>query len=544
MSTVWNTMARIRCVLLALIFLLSVFTISGFVAVEKHNEPVVRTLQAWYTVEINVTVVDDVGRNISGATIHIRGNTSTWQTNDSGHWEIGGLADDVADYTLYAEKLNYLNGPDVVLPVTGNQSYNVILTIVGGTILGTVTSQSGLIAEANVSISALGYSTNVSPADGTYTLSGIPGGTHSVTASAPGYSPLTKDASITAGGAAQVNFLLIPLNGSIAGFVFHAESLAPLNNSVVSVNLTDKTIAVPTGEDGSYAITDLPEGTYAVVASKEGFFSVSMGGILVTKGNRTENVNFTLTERPTMLYGTVKSGALLLRLVNISIVGTSLFNISDASGNYRIENITAGKYNLTAARDGYVTAAIADVVIPVGGVVEIDIDLVALPGAVLIGTVVDRANPDKTLYNVAVTIFIGDTQQRTELTDPFGKFGFTELAEGIYTLQFEVTGYRPLEVRNVVVKENETTNVTFKMEPLRNGFEGFIFGFDLAHSMMILALFITIVILAVAVYLRYRTFQTPETAPAVYDQEEEPAEHKEDIAAGEPRKEQKEEDEP
>jgi hypothetical protein len=60
--------------------------------------------------------------------------------------------------------------------------------------------------------------------------------------------------------------------------------------------------------------------------------------------------------------------------------------------------------------------------------------------------------------------------------------------------------------------------------------------------MMILALFITIVILAVAVYLRYRTFQTPETAPAIYDQEEEPAEKKEDIAAGEPKKEQEEDE--
>jgi len=538
-------MVRIRCVLLALVFLSSVTTMSGFVALNNHHEPLARTLQASYTIDINVTVVDNFGRNISGATIHIRGNSSTWLTNDSGSWEIRGLADDVTDYRLYADKPNYLTDADVVLPVTGNQSYNVTLRIIGGTILGTVTSQSGFIAGANVSIfdPILDFSTNVSPVDGTYALSGIPAGTHSVTASAPGYSPLPKTVSITAGGAAQLNFVLIPLNGTVSGFVFHATSLAPLGNATVSVNLTDRTTAVQTGEDGSYLIPDLPEGTYVVVASKEGYHSVSMGDIVVTKDNRTENVNFTLAERPTLLYGTVKSGALLLRLVNISVVGTGLFNISDTSGNYRIENITAGKYNVSAARDGYVTTVIADVVIPVGGAVDLDIDLVALPGAVLIGTVLDRYNPDKALYNVVVTIFISDTQQRTELTDPLGHFGFTELAAGNYTLQFEVAGYGPLEVRNVAVKENETTNVTFKMEPLRKGFEGFIFGFDLAHSMMILALFITIVILAVAVYLRYRTFQTPETAPAVYDQEEEPAEEKEDIAVGEPRKEQEEKDE-
>jgi hypothetical protein len=58
------------------------------------------------------------------------------------------------------------------------------------------------------------------------------------------------------------------------------------------------------------------------------------------------------------------------------------------------------------------------------------------------------------------------------------------------------------------------------MEPTKEGFGGFIFGFDLAHSMMILALFLTIVILALAVILRIRTLEAPDKAPAVYDQEE------------------------
>lgn len=533
-------MARIRCALLALILLLSAITVSGFTAVFEQPEQVARTLEAWYTIDINVTVVDDFGRNISGATIHILGNATTWQTNESGYWEIRGLADNVTEYSLYAYKAGYLSDADLVLPVVGNQSYNVTLRIIGGTILGTVISQTGFIAGANVTIfdPVMDFLANVSSFDGTYSLSGIPAGTHSVTASAPGYSPLSKTATIAAGGAAQLNFILIPLPGTISGYVFKAD-LTPLSNATVSVNLTDRTTAVQTVVDGSYLIPDLPEGTYVVVASMEGYRSVSIGGVVVTKDNRTENINFTLEEKPTALYGTVKSGAVLLRLVNISLVGTGLFNVSDTGGNYRIEGMAAGTYNVSAARDGYVPSMINEVVIPVGGTVRLDIDLVALPGAVLIGTVVDKHSPDKALYNVVVTIFISDTQQRTELTDPLGHFGFTELAAGNYTLQFEVPGYRPLEVRNVAVKENETTNMTFKMEPLREGFEGFIFGFDLAHSMMILALFMTIVILAVAVYLRYRSFETPETAPAVYDQEEETAEKKDEDTLDEPGQEPK-----
>ena len=534
-------MVRIRCVLLALVFLSSAIAVSGFFSPYENETPRVRILQASYTININVTVVDNFGRNISGATIHIRDNTTSWgPTNDSGYWEIRGLADDVTEYRLYAEKVDYLTDADLVVPVAGNQTYNVTLRIIGGTILGTVISQTGFITGANVTIfdPYLNLTADVSSTDGTYTLSGVPGGTHSVIASAVGYSPMSKTVSITPGEAAQLNFILIPLPGTISGFVFDAASLNPLINATVSVNLTDRTTAVQTGIDGSYLIPDLPEGTYVVVASKEGYYPVPQSGVVVTKDNSTENINFTLVEKPTAIYGTVKSGALLLRLVNISVVGTAWFNVSDTSGSYRIENVTAGTYNVSAARDGYVTILIENVEIPVGGTVELDIDLVALPGAVLIGTVVDSLNPDEALYNVVVTIFISDNQQRTELTDPLGHFGFTELAAGTYTVQLVLSGYRPLEFRNVVVKENETTNVTFKMEPLREGFQGFIFGFDLAHSMMIIALFITILILAVAVYLKYRTFQTPETAPAVYDQEEAEAEKKEETDAVEGDKKQ------
>jgi len=98
----------------------------------------------------------------------------------------------------------------------------------------------------------------------------------------------------------------------------------------------------------------------------------------------------------------------------------------------------------------------------------------------------------------------------------------------------EKTGYRPLEIGKIDVLVGDPVMLNLELVPLREGFEGFIFGFDMAHSMMILALFLTIVILAVAVYLRMRSFQTPGSAPAVYDEaDEEPAEEEVDGSARE-----------
>jgi hypothetical protein len=46
--------------------------------------------------------------------------------------------------------------------------------------------------------------------------------------------------------------------------------------------------------------------------------------------------------------------------------------------------------------------------------------------------------------------------------------------------------------------------------------------------MMILALFLTMLIFGIAVYLRMRSFQTPQNAPAVYDEAEVETEVKEE----------------
>jgi hypothetical protein len=50
---------------------------------------------------------------------------------------------------------------------------------------------------------------------------------------------------------------------------------------------------------------------------------------------------------------------------------------------------------------------------------------------------------------------------------------------------------------------------------------------------MLMALCLTIIIFALAVYLRHRSFETPESAPAVYDQAEEEEEEKESTVDGE-----------
>ncbi len=503
----------------------------------SHEEDALRarTAETWYTVDINVTVTDDVGRLMANALVEIRDNASgPWTTNSEGVVLISGLADNVTSYTLWANKSGYLNSFDYDVPVLPNQTANVTLAIYGGTIYGVVSSPSGALRDATVSLpSPLGYVVNVSGTDGTYSLEGVPGGTYAATAAAPGFDPVPRNVTVVAGRNARLDFVIYSQTGWISGYVLSSTSGLGLNETNVSVTVGTGTITVTNNQDGSYSLDDLPEGTYSVTAERNGFFVSTLTSVIVVRGNGTENQNFTLVEKPTLIYGTVKSGALLQPNANVSVVGTTLYNISDVEGSYRIENLTAGVYTISVQLEGYSPVLITSVMLPVGGEVMVDIELVPLPGAVVRGVVLTKDTGEALLY-VRVTLIGPDGRERTKDTNFQGQFEFTGIEEeGNYTLQLQADGYRPLEVSRIEVKSDTVWNETLYLVPERTGFEGFIFGFDLAHSMMILALFITIMILAVAVYLRIRTFQAPESAPAVYDQAEEEAEEEEKAAESE-----------
>ena len=529
----------------SIIFLMMLATTAiCFLQIGSDSEPVLkaRTMQAWPSGTIVVNVTDEVGRGIVGATVRTNGNGIFWQnqTGSDGSVTISLLpADDNITngltYQLNASMPGYRDSANVFQNVSENGTKHVTLVIFGGSILGTVTTSLGgaPVEGANVTIASLGFSTTVSPSNGAYQLDGIPAGTVSVTANASGYVPSSHDIVMPLGGNMLLNFVLTSQNGSISGHVYHSTLHTGLNNTNVSVRVGSFTITVMSGSDGSYNLTNLPEGTYTLTAEREGFLSIAIADVVVTRGNiTTVGVDFNLTEKPTRLYGVVRSGTRLLVGANVSVVGTSTFNLSGPDGNYEIGNLTAGTYTVRASSPGYETAIIADVVMPEGGAIQLNINLTGLPGALISGWVVDAAT-GLPLANVLVTIVDIDPPRAGVATDINGAYGLPGLDPGNYTVRFEKTGYRPVEISNINVTKDGQTNQDLEMTPLRNGFEGFIPGFDIPHSMMLMALCLTIIIFALAVYLRHRSFETPESAPAIYDQAEEEEAERETTVHGE-----------
>ena len=244
-----------------------------------------------------------------------------------------------------------------------------------------------------------------------------------------------------------------------------------------------------------------------------------MSDITVLSGGITEGIDFQLVEKPTKLYGIVRSGTFLVPGVLITVVGAGLFTNTSIDGEYEITNITAGTYDVMASIEGYISVTSAGVVIPRGGEVQVNFNMESIPGSSLSGFVLSSRS-NSPLSGVEV-IVLGLATQRSTVTNIYGQFEVTGLTGGNYTVRFILDGYQPKELGPVSVPaEGAATLEQVMLEPVSESLGGFIFGFDLAHSMMILALFLTIIILALAVMLRIRTFESPEKAPAVYDQDE------------------------
>lgn len=472
---------------------------------------------------IRALVTDDVGRPISDAAVTIVGLDITNRTNATGYVLFEHLPTDAnwTQYQVSASKTGY--NPSGLVPVTVSpwNVTDVALEIFGGIIYGVVEDAIGPVPGATVSVTTLGYS-NVTSSEGIYSIQGVPGNTnpYAVTASATGYVNKTQEIVVEAGTFRILNFMMTSLTGGISGSVLHASTEDPLYNASVSVRVGTVTVTVATSPDGSYRIPDLPSGTYTVTASMDGFEPSSESGVVVTSGYDTEGVDFSLVEKPTKLYGVVRSETQLLPGVVITIVGTELYTNTSVDGYYEITNITAGTYDLVASLEGYNSVTVSGVVIPRGGQKEVNINMVSLPGSSVSGLVLS-SNGGQALSGVEVTV-LGLAVQRGTITNVYGQFEVAGLTSGNYTIRFVMEGYKPKELGPVVVPaEGKVILSQVTLEPVSEGFGGFIFGFDLAHSMMILALFLTIIILALAVMLRIKTFESPEKAPAVYDDQDE-----------------------
>lgn len=242
-------------------------------------------------IEGNVTLTGGSGMVTS---VLVKAGTHTTSPGSNGHYVLNvtpGTYDVVATLAAYI--------PDTVPGVVvadGQTVSNVNLTLVpaptNGLITGTVTLSggSGNVTQADVTAGGVTVHPDV---NGFYTLD-LPAGNYDVICSLAGYiTQMQVSVQVLVGQTTpNINFTLVPEAG--AG---HITGHVTITGEQADVTLTDITAGVyATHPDvlGNYDL-ELPAGTYQVTAVHPYTNSQTIGNVVVTSGQATTGVDFTLT---------------------------------------------------------------------------------------------------------------------------------------------------------------------------------------------------------------------------------------------------------
>ncbi len=375
-------------------------------------------------VSASPTEIDADGEQVSSITINVR--------NDNGV----GLPD--IDVNLISTLGNITNlvrtGPDgsaTAILTSGTISGNAAVmatTGIGaavtqvafrsttGSIEGFIkdkTDDTKIITGAIVSVGTI---TTVTDGEGHYSLKNVPHGNQVVWAFASGYE---KESSLVDVKANQVNRIDIPLtpisaSGTIKGRVTDIDGNVIIN----TVQVTAGGITATTDETGYYTLSNVPEGTHTVTVSSTGYQTQNRASVEVRADEITSGIDFKLEKATGTIRGrvTVFSGPFYRDLTlgnvedtlipvkvlpgspillpvqkgiegaTVSILGTSKSVLTDASGNYEINNVPLGTQTVTASAPDY-NASTSSVLVEANVAITLNFQLAPL---VTTGTVTGR----------------------------------------------------------------------------------------------------------------------------------------------------------
>lgn len=256
--------------------------------------------------------------------------------------------------------------------------------------------------------------------------------------------------------------------GSITGFV--TNMIDEVGLSKVNIFTDPATSSVTTIEDGSYQIKNVEEGTYKVTAAKDGYDTLSIN---VTVVGEKETIADFITQ-PKVLdnsskYGYIKgtlydkSTHSLINGVNIKTdpITSSVTTISN--GSFFIGNLSSGKYEIFATKDGYDSTSI-NINVSLGDTTIADIfievsDTTEVPSTGIVSGKIIDAFTTEAIVNAIVT-----TVPSTSVvnTNSEGVYSFEKLQPGSYKINVDKIGYQSAE-SEVLVVAGEATVANFSL---------------------------------------------------------------------------------
>jgi len=405
---------------------------------------------------ISGRVVDvNTGTGISGATVSANGPSQQVNTTDpNGYYTISGLAP--GPYTITASASGYLSKSytSFVRETTNTlPNFRLHQLSVKGRVYDSSTPSIG-IAEANVTVGDHFVLTN---STGHYELLDLSNGTHTVAATAPGYTNESQLVTVSIGVSAVADFGLSQVShGIISGIVTDSSTNQGLYQATVRVSRESFENLTKTDQNGQYTIENVPAWPFWTVdAYRIGY--VAQSTATTVQSEETSTLNFELTPFG-IINGTVRDQATNQPIAGALVKADSNFLDTTDSDGYYTMFVLAGTYNVTASAPGHASKSESNVKAFEGETTTEDFVLEAILPGNIIGNVTDV----KTGEGIASATVTADDYANT--TDSNGNYVLSNLPVWTYTVTVSASGYRGDSIK-ITVPSGGSITYNFELSP-------------------------------------------------------------------------------
>jgi large repetitive protein len=296
--------------------------------------------------------------------------------------------------------------------------------------------------------------TTTAEGSGDYIFNSVLNGIYTVTPSKSGetFTPQSQQVTVNGTNITSVNFSTNA--GIIAGHVTDAQTGSPIQGATVSYSGGVQTAT--TDQNGNYQLTNIAPGTYNVTASASNH-QASTQSTAVTSGN-TATANFVLNELGAITGSVKNTSGTAIPNATVSYSGGS--TSTDVNGNYTLNNVVAGIYNITASAATYNSSTQNATVIS-GKTATLNFTL-----SLAAGTIAGKVTDNQTGQPIqgATVSYSGGSQ--TAVTDLNGNYRLTTISPGTYNVAARAAGYQSATLTNVTVTANTTTTTNLALNEL------------------------------------------------------------------------------
>ena len=344
----------------------------------------------------------DTQAGISNATVTI--------TGVGGSWEIATLADGTyglddmpaGTYNVSASATGYLaEAGEATVPTADGEAAVVDIELDPDPdqsrlpadvrrITGTVTSRSGPVPNATVTITSANGTWSVSTlADGTYRLEDLQPGLHNVAVAATGFASDARQVTVPGSiddPPAVANFVLAPAQPTVPASVRSISGTVrgpagPVPGATVTITGPSGTSTLTTLDDGTYRREDLTPGVYNIAVSSPLYEPRALQRTVSGEVDGAPAIaDFLLVRRRTTISGTVTSSSGPLGVATVRDGGGGVIARTDAAGNWTTDTtFAAGELTLRVDAADHVAETLTVAVDPTQPApLDVDVELIRM----------------------------------------------------------------------------------------------------------------------------------------------------------------------